>query len=77
MIDGQNQQNDPLPLPAPTIELTISMGPTGITAKGPIHDVILCLGMLEAGKQTIIDHNKKSREQSRIEIPKFMPPLRS
>lgn len=76
MTDDQNLPNVGT-LPIPTIELTITMGPGGITAKGPIHDVILCLGLLEAGKQVVIDHNKKSRDQSRIEIPKFMPPLQS
>ena len=37
--------------------LTISLTPQGVSVGGPINDKILCLGLLELGKQSILNYD--------------------
>lgn len=39
------------------VVLTISLTPQGIQVGGPINDKILCLGLLELGKQSILQYD--------------------
>lgn len=46
-----------------TIELRIILSEDGgIRCAGPIDDLILCFGLLEAAKQSLIAHNAKKRQ---------------
>ena len=38
------------------IILTITLTPEGIQVGGPINDKVLCLGMMELAKKSIIDY---------------------
>ena len=40
--------------------LTITMTPQGLQVGGPIEDKILCLGMMELAKKSIIDYQPKA-----------------
>lgn len=37
-------------------KITIKLGPNGLTFSGPIHDKILCYGMLTAATDMVRDH---------------------
>lgn len=37
--------------------LTITMTPQGIQVGGPIHDKVLCMGLLELAKPAILNYN--------------------
>ncbi len=44
------------------IEFIVEEGKGKCNVTGPLEDDVLCFGLLEKAKQTIIDHNRKLQE---------------
>ena len=42
------------------IILTITLTPQGIQVGGPINDKVLCLGMMELAKKSVIDYQPQA-----------------
>lgn len=62
---------------APALQLTISVNTNGsVRVEGPVHEKILCYGMLEAAKDAIKEHHDAIVNGSRI-VPAAgpLPPL--
>jgi hypothetical protein len=60
-------------MPAPSCKLIIELAPGGrINVSGPLHDKMLCYGMLESAKDSIRDYQAKA--QSPILVPEMRIP---
>lgn len=54
----------------PQIELTVRVLPNGqVQVHGPIHDKILCLGLLELGKNAVLTY-----QPPKVVVPDMIPP---
>jgi hypothetical protein len=54
------------------MQITITIDPTtgAISVSGPLENTMLCLGMLEMAKGSILEYARKSQEGKRILDPK-------
>lgn len=65
--------NGSIPPPTPTspvITLTITLDATGnVNVNGPVHDLILCYGLLGRAHDAIKDWNDKQRASGLVLVP--------
>lgn len=66
-----NRTNAGNPVNRQAIKLEITLDAAGkVNVSGPIHDRLLCFGLLEFAKQTIIEfQNNKADASASIEVP--------
>lgn len=50
-----------------TLTVVLVEGGGGVSVTGPIHNKILCYGMLEAAKEAIMEHQRREQDR-RIQL---------
>lgn len=73
-MNNEEQQQLAVAQPKPVAQLTIMLMDNGsITINGPIHDLILCYGLIERGRDALRTyHAKQAKNKSGIQIARSL-----